>query len=419
MRRQPSTLPTRLLPLVIWALFLCAIARPAYADEAAVEPAAPEEKAPVADDAADEAKTATEAPAPMKRPYLWVVECRPRLFFCGTIHLDDPRVLAQPASVKAAIEQSEVVLTEIDLRKPDLTSASRIMRLPDGHLLSNMLPKELYERTAAILKKSGVDIKTLEHTKIWAVTFRLQFSKPGASETAKADTKSMDAALAEQAVAAGKDVSGLESIVEQLQVFDSLDLNEQIRMLESAVTAVESAEQGKPSSLTALVDIYLKGDEKALYRFLCADADPYDQGACCFMRKLLDCRNRRIVNRVLTRRHACGGNKTMFVAVGAGHYPGPRGILSLLRQRGYRVRRVESAAELQVTTTAPAVHVEPSTTVPTVQYPPGTVIYEQPTVIYESPVIYEHPPVIYHWPQRRRVRRAGFRFPFFQPRRCR
>lgn len=338
---------------------------------------------------------AVAPPAPMARPYLWVVDTQPRVFFCGTIHLPDPRVLVQPASVRAALDVSQVVLTEIDLRKPDLKAAGRIMRLPEGHLLSRMLPKKLYERTAAILAKNDVDIKTLEHTKIWAVTFRLQFAKKA---TDSKQVLSMDAALSAQAAASGKQIAGLETMSEQLRIFDGLDLNEQIRMLRSAVDSIDGVQEGRPSALDSLVEVYLKGDEKALYRYLCADMDPNDTGACCFMRKILDGRNERMLNRVFDRRSA-SPNQTFFVAVGAGHYPGRKGILSLLRQRGYRVRRVESVAQLSAPTVEPASHVAP---------PPPVIYYDTARFIpYQPPRV------------RRRVSRPFFQFPFFGPRRCR
>lgn len=404
----------RLLPLWIVLLLMAWPGSPACADET---PPPPESEPAVVDDAPADAPTeeaepagaeepepaATKpaAPAPMKRPYLWVLDTQPRIFFCGTIHLPDPRVLVQPASVHAALDASELVLTEIDLRAPNLDAASQLMRLPPGHLLSRMLPKRLYDRTAAVLAAAGDDIKKYEHTKIWAVTFRLQFPKSSATgESSTGGVQSMDATLSRAAQKAGKQIGALESMSEQLRVFDGLGLNEQIRMLDSSVTAIENAKKGQPSSVNALLEIYLQGDENALYRYLCADMDPRDPN-CCFIRKILDERNVRMLDRVFARRCAAPG-QTVFVAVGAGHYPGPQGILSLLRRRGYQVRRVRSVEDLEVSGTArPAVHVVPRGTVP------GRVVSGEGATVRERPQRV-----------RRRVRRTPW-FPFFGPRRCR
>jgi pheromone shutdown protein TraB len=65
-----------------------------------------------------------------------------------------------------------------------------------------------------------------------------------------------------------------------------------------------------------------------------------------FMARLLDRRNLVMVRRMLeaAERHP---DKTMFVAVGAGHYPGPVGIVKLLRDTGFRVRRINDVAAME------------------------------------------------------------------------
>ena len=41
-----------------------------------------------------------------RRPMLWVVGGKPRIYLFGTIHVNDPRVLAHPAAVRKALDDS-------------------------------------------------------------------------------------------------------------------------------------------------------------------------------------------------------------------------------------------------------------------------------------------------------------------------
>ena len=55
-----------------------------------------------------------------------------------------------------------------------------------------------------------------------------------------------------------------------------------------------------------------------------------------FQDRMINARNRLMARRMIARLKAGGA----FVAVGAAHLPGKRGILSLLVRQGYRISRV-------------------------------------------------------------------------------
>jgi hypothetical protein len=64
------------------------------------------------------------------------------------------------------------------------------------------------------------------------------------------------------------------------------------------------------------------------------------------MKRLIDDRNVGMVKSMLTIAQE-RPQETLFVAVGTGHYPGPKGILALLRKTGYRVRQLKTLADLE------------------------------------------------------------------------
>ncbi len=82
---------------------------------------------------------------------------------------------------------------------------------------------------------------------------------------------------------------------------------------------------------------YLARDIAAIFRFWIAPAKhmgpDFLRG---FMERLLDRRNEVMVARMAPM--LAGGNA--FIAVGAAHLPGDKGILYLLEQQGYQISRV-------------------------------------------------------------------------------
>ena len=94
-----------------------------------------------------------------------------------------------------------------------------------------------------------------------------------------------------------------------------------------------------------LVRLYLAGDVEGLGRAIHEMAEGDSEALRKFLHRMFDERNVRMADRILKARGAAAG-KTLFVAVGAGHYAGKTGILALLRRKGETLRRIEKIADL-------------------------------------------------------------------------
>ena len=130
----------------------------------------------------------------------------------------------------------------------------------------------------------------------------------------------------------GKPTYGLETMQEQIAVFNSMSLDDQIVLLRDTVQNYHLAH----SAMEDLTQAYLKRDLKALLalseKFKPQDARVYN----AMMDRLLTQRNINMAERMQTRLKE--GNA--FVAVGALHLPGDSGLLRLLANSGYRITRV-------------------------------------------------------------------------------
>ncbi len=216
--------------------------------------------------AADAAATANATGAG-KGPFLWRVEGRTPTYLFGTIHVPDDRVLALPPSVTKAFAESTAVYTEIPMDAGTQMGVMGKVMLPDGTQLSEVIGDRLYNRmTAAAEKTLGA-----EHAGMGAMLGPLfQRMKPWAAMSQlslleflpemMAGKQPLDAMLYARAQAEGKTVGALETPDEQIAVFESFTLREQIRMLELTLDEIERVKPGDRTQTQQLIEAYLSGD---------------------------------------------------------------------------------------------------------------------------------------------------------------
>jgi len=145
----------------------------------------------------------------------------------------------------------------------------------------------------------------------------------------------LDIMLARNAAEQGKPVHQLESLEEQIAVFEGMSEADQVALLRQAVDNYERM----PLLVARLVEAYLARDLAGLWRI---SEESGGEGAetkrlrAVFAHRLLEERNVRMAGRSEARLREGGA----FIAVGALHLYGDAGMLSLLEKRGYRVTRV-------------------------------------------------------------------------------
>ena len=126
----------------------------------------------------------------------------------------------------------------------------------------------------------------------------------------------------------------LESLDEQLGLFDRLAPADQIDMLRIAVRDSRHLDE----IFTNLVDAYLARDLDAIYRLLEEQATGQTARLQSFFSdELIDRRNQRMVERMQVR--LAEGNA--LIAVGALRLPGEDGLLRLLERRGFSIQRMD------------------------------------------------------------------------------
>jgi uncharacterized protein YbaP (TraB family) len=288
--------------------------------------------------------TAGDAVTPTDKPFLWLIDTSPPSFMYGTIHLPDDRVLALPAVVSMAFDAADIVLTEVPMDDETQVKATQSFMM-SGQTLTDVLPEDLYASVDSIMKSKGLSLAMLGQFEPIAIAVQLILLDYLHDLMTK---KAPDAMLYNMAGEAGKKTAALETIEEQIAVFDALSMDEQIETLRSSVEYLEEAAESGMSITKKIVDIYVSGDGKKMWEVLTEQMDPNDPVDKKFMRLLFTERNERMADRIISNIKE-NPDTIHFFAVGAGHYGRDDGILALMKKAGYKVKRLDAddAEELE------------------------------------------------------------------------
>lgn len=276
------------------------------------------------------------------KPLLWKIEGgkKPSYLF-GTIHLTRPAVTTLPKTVSGALDRADAVFTEVPADMATMLGATQKMFLPDGGTLDTILSEELLTKLSAELAavNPAFTLAAFQRFKPWAIAATLmmledQMKYPGAL--------ALDMQLFQRAAMAGKQTGGIETIDEQLGIFDAFSQEEQIQMLEETIDLMQTSRAKGESPVQQLVDAYLSGDlarvDAEMAKWNAASPDP--ELTERFMERLLYKRNVHMAERMaaMIREHPDTG---YFFAIGAAHLGGERGVLALLEKAGLKLSRVE------------------------------------------------------------------------------
>jgi uncharacterized protein YbaP (TraB family) len=269
------------------------------------------------------------ADAPFERGLLFAVDSEGRspCYLFGTIHSSDPRVLALAPEVSAAFHASRTLVLEAIPDAEAILHSMVTMVYTDGRSLESVVGAALYGETLEAMAGLGMPEAAIKDFKPWAIVTLLSVP-PG-----DGGGDFLDLHLYKEATAAGKEVAGLETIDEQLAVFESLTLDEQVALLRETLAARAEL----PQVFERLILAYLARDLVELLRL----GDEYLAGGDAalaerFKAAALAVRNERMAERMAPFLEAGG----CFVAIGALHLPGAGGILDRLSASGHSLRRI-------------------------------------------------------------------------------
>jgi len=270
------------------------------------------------------------AEARFERGLLWQVRRKgtPPSHVYGTIHVADPRLDALPAPVQAAFAGAASLMLEFvsdDYVNERFLEAAMF---PDRQTLEEAIGREDFERAFAQLKPIGLSREFVNKLKPWGVLLNLR-------DPRAADGVTPDARLAAQARARRMPVFRIEGVEEQIFTFDELPMEAQVALLKHSLAHRDELLELGDRTLEA----YLAGDLGAIWRlrerFIARYPDVAAYQQALTKRVIHD---RSVVMAFRVQRELRRGRA--FVALGALHLYGEKGVPALLEADGWRARRL-------------------------------------------------------------------------------
>jgi uncharacterized protein YbaP (TraB family) len=262
---------------------------------------------------------------------LWRVERdgAPGSCIFGTIHLADARV-AQPGSVVLdTLSRSRTFVSEIAsgaMATPDVFESEQ---LADDQRLESLIGPDAYAQLRLVLVARGVPERVIARMKPWVAMLAV------ASSGSRDASLALDERLLAAARRARLRVLALEMVDEQIAAFDTVPRASQVALLRHALAHPAALAAENESTIRAWLD----GDLAALVRFP-ARMDSLNPGIA----RHYDALVRHIVHdRTILMHHRLTmplRTGRAFVAVGAMHLQGEKGLLALLEQDGFRMTRI-------------------------------------------------------------------------------
>ncbi len=258
---------------------------------------------------------------------------RPSYIF-GTYHMAPSSMIDRIAGIDQAIEACDVVVGEVE--KDSLMSSevqarmAKAMMAPSDSTLDKLLSPQGYAIVEKVFNKyfgtMGVKLSQMKNLKPSAISTQMQamqaikyFPNFNANDL-------IDVAVQARANDEGRPSIGLESVQEQIDLLFNGPLTEQAQGLLEACKQDEFFQ----AQSVALADAYMAQDLNKLFAVM-TDATKGDSEE--IMEMLIYKRNRNWAQKL----NVMMPERAMLVCVGAGHLPGDKGLLQLLRNMGYTV----------------------------------------------------------------------------------
>ena len=193
--------------------------------------------------------------------------------------------------------------------------------MQNGTTLKSLLSTEEYQTVSAYFQEQlKMDLTMVQNWKPIMVTSLLY------TKVADCTPQSYEATFMKMAKDQGKEVIGVETIAEQMAIFDKIPYKKQAEMLLEGITDMDKSKKEFGQMITAYKEQDLDGFQK-LFKESSQGLDKYAD-------VLLVQRNKNWIP-VIERE---AKEKPTFFAVGAGHLGGEQGVIQLLRQQGYTVK---------------------------------------------------------------------------------
>lgn len=278
------------------------------------------------------------APATAQKAMHWKVSgngLQEPSYLFGTYHLLKDQYLLKYPKTLENFQKANAVMVEVHADSAEMMAASMGQIMMTDEKLSNLVDSSDFKLIVAEMQRvlGFAPVEMIEQFKPSALMMTLvtKYVDDASPEIKQYEGTVMDMYFAREAKALQKDVLSLETVQEQLDlVFNQHPYDEQANQL---VTFIKKKDEMLELQ-KALTATYFEADLKKMLKLSEKYIEEYESGDMAYM---TDDRNLRwlpIIEEAI-------GRQSTFIAVGALHLPGEKGLIQLLKAKGYKVTPVE------------------------------------------------------------------------------
>jgi len=265
-----------------------------------------------------------------ERSFLWRASSGDRsVFLVGSIHFMKEDAYPLDSAIENAFDSAGLVVFETDI---DQMGKAAVSLLAAGTLegdvtLADVVPEELYDAVSQRLDHLGMGIGGFKKMKPWMVALSLT-----SFELMRADylgSEGIDAYFSSRAKAADKPQQGLESIDYQVSLFAEMSDEESVDFLRYTLTDLDTM----IPLVKEIVAAWKIGDSARIEDLL---VDGFEDHEALYDRLVTE-RNLRWLPLI---EELFQGDVDAMVVVGSLHLVGERGLIELLRAKGYEIEQL-------------------------------------------------------------------------------
>jgi uncharacterized protein YbaP (TraB family) len=256
-------------------------------------------------------------------------------YLFGTVHVGKTAFYPLEPEVTRAFSTARKLVIEVDVRNTEAMRQA-VMRhglYPAGQTINQHLSADASAQLRQALRRSGTPFESIARMKPWMVANLLlvqEMARQGFPSEQGIELHFLSLAEKQK-----KTVQELETADYQLSLFDSMNDAEQEEYLVENLTELTNGVAMQKA--LDLIKAWQSADAQALDAAL-LEMQKGESASDRFLQKvLLDQRNPAMAQQVEALLKT---DKTSFVAVGALHLLGAKGVPGLLQQRGYTVQKL-------------------------------------------------------------------------------
>ena len=264
-----------------------------------------------------------------------------QIHFVGTMHFNDPRMGPVVDRLAPIIETADAVLFETAMSEMEAFQTSLAkdwspVLITDGPTLPELMSEEGWAKLSEITRSKGIPSWMAAKMRPWFLSSVL--AVPACLRNSPNPDHGLDRRLGEVANAFDIPEVSLEAIETMIALFDKYPIEEQVRMVEMTLDLMG----GSDNDMYTMAKAYF--EERSAEAMLAMEMSARRESKIppeVFEQMLAEFRNdiliQRNINWIPVNLNQSGNR--IFVAVGAAHLSGEFGVLRLIENEGYTLRR--------------------------------------------------------------------------------